>query len=129
MVSFLHPLVKGDGAKAAIGVRGRSGAPIATVVETAFESAARNKGLLGRPSLAPGHALIIAPCSAVHTFGMQFPIDVIFAAQDGRVVKIRRDMRASRVTGALGAFAVIEMAAGEAARHGLTDGEYLELSV
>ena len=101
--------------------------PVATTVETAFDSATRTRGLLGRPSLAPGHALVIAPCSAIHTFKMQFPIDVIFAAEDGRIVKIRRNMRAGRMTGAIGAFATIEMAAGEAERHGLTAGDYLEL--
>lgn len=101
---------------------------MATTVETAFDSESRKRGLLGRSSLAPDHALVIAPCSAVHTFGMQFPIDVIFAAGDGRIVKIRRSMRAGRLAGAIGAFATIEMAAGEAERHRLTAGDYLEVT-
>jgi len=113
---------------AVLHVRGRDGAPVATVVEPAFDSATRKRGLLGRPSLAPDHALVIAPCSAIHTFGMQFPIDVIFAAADGRVVKIRHNMGAGRMTAAIGAFATIEMAAGEAGRHGLTAGDYLEVT-
>jgi uncharacterized protein len=102
--------------------------PVATVVEPAFDSATRKRGLLGRSALAQDHALVIAPCSAIHTFGMQFPIDVIFAAADGRIVKIRRNMRAGRMTGAIGALATIEMAAGEADRHGLTAGDYLEVT-
>ena len=72
--------------------------------------------------------MVIAPCSAVHTFGMQFPIDVIFAARDGRILKIRQNMRAGRLTGAIGAFATIEMAEGEAGRHGLKAGDHLELT-
>jgi hypothetical protein len=36
-------------------------------------------------------------------------------------------MQAGRMTAALSAFAVIEMAAGEADRHSLTAGAYLEL--
>ena len=128
MPSFLQPLLARDAGPAALHVRGRAGAPVATTVETAFDSAARTRGLLGRPSLAPDHALVIAPCEAIHTFGMQFPIDVIFVARDGRIVKIRRNMRAGRMTAAIGAFATIEMAAGEADRHGLTAGDYLEVT-
>ena len=128
MPSFLQPLLNRDRAPMALSVRGRAGVPLATTVETAFDSATRKRGLLGRTSLAPDHAMVIAPCSAVHTFGMQFPIDVIFAGEDGRVVKIRRAMGAGRMTAALGAFATIEMAAGEADRHGLTAGDYLEVT-
>jgi len=128
VASFLQPLLARDAGPAVLHVRGRGGAPVATVVETAFDSATRTRGLLGRTALAPDHALVIAPCSAIHTFGMQFPIDVIFAAGDGRIIKIRRNMRAARMTGALGALAAIEMAAGEADRHGLTAGDYLEVT-
>ena len=128
MPSFLQPLLSRDRARMALVVRGRAGIPLATTVETAFDSATRKRGLLGRMSLAQDHAMVIAPCSAVHTFGMQFPIDVIFAAEDGRVVKIRRGMAPGRMTAALGAFATIEMAAGEAGRHGLTAGDYLEVT-
>ena len=126
MPSFLQPLLA-DAGPVTLGVRGRVGEPVATVVEGAFDSETRKRGLLGRSSLATGHALVIAPCSAVHTFGMQFPIDVIFAAQDGRIVKIRRAMQAGRMTASLGAFAVIEMAAGETDRHGISAGDFLEL--
>lgn len=100
---------------------------IATSVEAAFDSDSRKRGLLGRDHLAPDTALIIAPCSAVHTFGMRFSIDVIFAARDGRVVKVRRAMPPGRISGRAGTFAVIEMAAGEVERHALRVGDYLEV--
>lgn len=103
------------------------GEPLATTIETALESSDRKRGLLGRTSLPPGAALIIAPCGAVHTFGMRFPIDVIFAARDGRVVKVRPNMPAGRVSGAIGAFATIEMAAGETKRFSLRAGDRLEV--
>ena len=38
----------------------------------------RMKGLLGRKSLDHGEGLWIKPCMGIHTFGMRFPIDVIF---------------------------------------------------
>lgn len=99
---------------------------VADRIETAFDSVARTRGLLGRNGLAEGAALVLAPCTAIHTFRMRFPIDVIFAARDGRVLKVRRAMPPSRVSGALGAFAVIEMAGGAIDRAGgLAVGERL----
>ena len=123
---FLEPLLKASADTAVLCVEGRE-APLATVVETAFDSASRKKGLLGRTGLADGAALVIAPCSAVHTFAMRFPIDVIFTARDGRVLKVRESMPASRVAGALRAFAVVEMTAGSVERAGIRIGDRLVL--
>ena len=121
---FLEPLLKASADGLALYAIGRD-APVATVLEAAFDSTSRNRGLLGRDALAADTALVIAPCSAVHTFAMRFPIDVIFAARDGRVVKIRHSVPASRIAVGLGAFAVIEMAAGAAVRAGLHAGDRL----
>jgi uncharacterized protein len=38
----------------------------------------RSRGLLGRQHLVPGQALVIVGAHQVHTFGMQYPIDVLF---------------------------------------------------
>jgi hypothetical protein len=103
--------------------------PIATALEWAVDSATRRKGLLGREVLAPDAALIIAPSSGVHTFGMRFPIDIVFAARDGRVVKIRERVPKSRIAIAFRAFAVIEMRGGTAARNRLRKGDRLTLRV
>ncbi|HXT72034.1 MAG TPA: DUF192 domain-containing protein [Vicinamibacterales bacterium] len=102
-----------------------TGAVVAGQVEIAGDSAARKRGLLGRDGLPPGAALVIAPCSAVHTFGMRFAIDVIFADRDGRVLKIAANVRPRRLAVAWGAFAAIEMAAGEAGRLGVQVGGVL----
>jgi uncharacterized protein len=123
-VHFLQPLLKRSATTTALCVEGRE-TPLATTIETAFDSASRKKGLLGRDGLADGTALVIAPCSAVHTFAMRFPIDVIFAGRDGRIVKMRQAMPVSRVSGALRAFAVIEMAAGTIERAALRLGDRL----
>jgi uncharacterized membrane protein (UPF0127 family) len=100
---------------------------LAARLEPAFDSATRNKGLLGRAGLEPGGGLVIAPCSSVHTFFMRFPIDVLFAARDGRVVKIRHAVRPWRLALALGAFCVIELPAGTAARCETRPGDRLEI--
>src|SRR4029077_19922155 len=92
---FLAPLLKGDRPSSALVIE-RESTPttLASTVEIAVDSASRKRGLLGRDGLAPSHALVIAPCNGVHTFGMRFAIDVIFVARDGRVVKIARAVAA-----------------------------------
>lgn len=85
---------------------------LAARVEPAFDSATRRKGLLGRSNLPRDTVLAIAPSNAVHTFGMQFPIDVLFIRRDGVVVKRVLNLKARRIAAALRAFAVLEFAAG-----------------
>jgi len=81
-------------------------------VELATTRAERRRGLLGRTGLADGQAILIAPCFAVHTIGMQFAIDVVFVDGSGHVRKITRDVKAWRMAGSLGAAAVVELSAG-----------------
>ena len=90
----------------------RTGAVVATHLIPGFDSATRNVGLLGRDSLDPGSAMIIAPTNAVHTFFMRFPIDIAFVKKDGRILKIRERLPAWRIAAAWGAYAVVEMAGG-----------------
>src|SRR5262245_21587505 len=80
----------------------RTGRVVASAVELAESSQARRKGLLGRDSLDPSAALIIAPCSAVHTFFMRFVIDVIFVDRNGRVLKIASDLKPWRIAASAG---------------------------
>ena len=46
-------------------------------VEKAESMSARMKGLLGRSDLEADHGLLLMDCGSIHTFGMQFAIDVI----------------------------------------------------
>ena len=52
--------------------------------------ASRLKGLLGRTHLAKGEGFIIPDCASIHTFFMQFSIDVIFLNQQRKVVKLKK---------------------------------------
>jgi uncharacterized membrane protein (UPF0127 family) len=125
---FLQPLLRSARAGAAtLLVRGRD-TPSATTLIAAVDSASRRRGLLGRRGLAEGEAIVIAPSSAVHTFGMQFVIDLIYASRDGRIVKLREAVPPNRVSAAWRAFAVIEMAAGTIARTGLTRRDQLVIT-
>lgn len=109
--TFLAPLIQRPDVKhVLINVRTRD--VIASTLEAALDSSSRRRGLLGRDSLADDSALVIAPCNSVHTFFMQFAIDLVFVDRLGKVLKLRHAVPAWRLSGALGAFAVIEMAAG-----------------
>jgi uncharacterized membrane protein (UPF0127 family) len=121
--SFLSPLLSGS---AGFLLRNtRTHATIADQLSTAFDSASRRKGLLGQTSFPSGSALLIAPSNAVHTFFMRFPIDVIFVARDGRIVKIARSLVPWRMAAAFRAYATIELAAGSLASFDIAPGDQL----
>jgi uncharacterized membrane protein (UPF0127 family) len=73
-------------------------AALATKVEKADTSASRNKGLLGRESLAADEGLWIVPCPMIHTFFMKFPIDVLFLDADLKVRRVIEDLRPWRLS-------------------------------
>ena len=124
MKSFLSPLLRADPI-AHVLENVRTGRVVADQLLTAFDSASRRQGLLGRDSLPPGSALIIAPSNAVHTFFMRFPIDIMFVRRDGSVLKVRSAVPARRIAASLRAFAVIELAAGSLAGSNTTAGDRL----
>jgi uncharacterized protein len=105
----------------------RTGAMVAAKVTAAFDSASRRQGLLGRGGLAPGEALILAPCSTVHTAFMRFPLDLVFLDRAGRVLKTSCAVRPWRVRAAWRAFAVVELAAGSLQSSGTKPGDAIEL--
>ena len=107
---FLNPLLT-DGSLGHRLVNATRDVVIATNLEAAFDSRTRKKGLLGRSGLPLESALIIAPSNAVHMFGMQFPIDVLFARRDGEVIKRVVALQRRRIAIAWRAFAAIELCA------------------
>jgi uncharacterized protein len=125
---FLAPLlVAGDDGRGcpppACELVDQEGRVIATRVSGAFDATARKRGLLGRETLREGEALVIAPSNAIHTLFMRFPIDVVHVDRTGRVLKITAGLRPWRADAAWRGFAVVEMAAGAAARSGLRVGD------
>lgn len=125
MPSFLSPLLVAPSAAWAIR-NARTQHLLADRLETAFDSLSRRRGLLGRDGLDQGTALIIAPCSSIHMFFMRFPIDVVFAGRDGRIVKVCHRLRPWRIAFGRGAYAAIEMPQGALSR-GDRRGDYLEV--
>jgi len=94
-------------------------------VRVARHFVARARGLLSGPPLAADEALLIAPCSSIHTFGMVYPIDVIFLDRRARIVRVCACVPEGRVRLRWGATAVVETRGGQAARYGLVAGTEL----
>jgi uncharacterized membrane protein (UPF0127 family) len=86
------------------------------VLFTARSFGERSRGLARLDSLPPGWGLHILRCRSVHTFGMRFPLDLIWLDKDGAVVKVTRDVKPRRNATCLGARTVVEVNAGEADR-------------
>jgi uncharacterized membrane protein (UPF0127 family) len=124
--SFLTPLLRDPGTAWRLR-NARTGDVLADCVSGAFDSHTRKQGLLGRTTWEPGQALVIAPCSAVHTFFMKFPLDLVFLRRDGTVVKLQRAVPPWRLAGALSAYAVIELPGGVLSNVDTRRGDVLEL--
>lgn len=98
-----------------------SGTLLAEYVETADSLLARLKGLLGRQSLQPGHALWLRPCNGIHTFGMRFPIDVVVLDRRMRVHAIHASMQPNCMTRLYPAgSSVLELPSGTIDKSGLS---------
>ncbi len=108
----------------------RNGAVLAGNVERAVTVRARLRGLLGRDRLPEGEALVIEPCTSIHTFFMRFSIDAAFVSRDGRVVRAISDLRPFRATRIYPRAAlVVELPAGTLSRTGTREGDQLGFEV
>jgi hypothetical protein len=67
--------------------------------------------------------MVIAPSNSVHMFFMRFPLDIVFVAKDGTVVKACANVRPWRVALAWRAFAVVEGPVGMIERTGTRKGD------
>lgn len=82
---------------------------------------------MGRSSLKEGEGLLIEPCAWIHTFGMAFPIDILYLDGEGTVAHACYSLRPNR----LGPFVrraqvVLELPAGTIVRSGTMIGDRLE---
>ena len=56
----------------------------------------RLRGFLGRPKPHEGEGILLVSCNMVHTFGMTFPLDILFLSAEGRVLDIAGTFHAKR---------------------------------
>jgi uncharacterized membrane protein (UPF0127 family) len=102
------------------------GTVVADRADFADTGAKARTGLLKHSGLEPGEGLWIAPCEAVHTFGMRFPIDVVFLDRDKKVVKMRAQLVPRRIAFAVRASSVLELPAGRLAETETQCGDQFE---
>jgi uncharacterized membrane protein (UPF0127 family) len=110
-----------------VAVRVENGRVVCERCVLADTALARMRGLLGRRSLPSGEGILLRPAGSVHTAFMRFAIDAVFLDKELRVVKISADLKPWRMAGARRSKSVLEIAAGEAARRGLTVGDRLSV--
>ena len=105
---------------------GKELAPNLAVADTFFT---RLIGLLGRHSLSPGEGLWIKRCNSIHTFGMRFPIDVVFLDEQRHVVGLAKSLRPNRISPRFSsAKSVIELPAGTIDATDTARGDHVEVA-
>jgi uncharacterized membrane protein (UPF0127 family) len=100
------------------------------VVPTVWHAAtpwARLRGLLGRKPLEPAamEGLLIEPCASVHTFWMDYPLDLIFLDRNNRVLTICENVAPWSARASRGARKALELVAGSVAVFEPRSGEEL----
>jgi uncharacterized protein len=104
--------------------RGQMLADRAAIADT---SAKRRTGLLKHATLEPGEGLWITPSEGIHTFGMNFAIDVVFLNKRRQVIKVRPNMPKRRISLCLTARSVVELPAGTLQQTGTVVGDTIVL--
>lgn len=106
----------------------RDGAPSGIAVRRCRGLFARARGLLGSAELPVDVTLQLVGCNAVHTFGMRYPIDVVFCEPGGRICRIVHGLVPWRWAAvARGGIDTFEFCRGAARLHGLAVGEHLQV--
>ena len=102
------------------------GLPLVDNVVWGSGSWQRARGLIGAASLSIGQGLVLAPCGAIHTWFMRFPLDLIFFSRGARVVRMAARVKPFRmVWGGRRAWGVLEMQSGWFPWAQLSEGDQL----
>jgi uncharacterized membrane protein (UPF0127 family) len=71
---------------------------IVSKVDQADSLMGRIIGWIGRRTIDPECALWVRPCWGIHTFGMNFPVDVLFLERDHLVVEQLPNFPTNRIS-------------------------------
>lgn len=100
---------------------------IASSVDQANTILSRMKGLLCRKGIDQNYGLWITPGNSIHTFFMNFPIDVVFLSKSNQVVKLLQDYPPYRLSKIIwNARSVLELAPGAIQKSGTKVGDQVE---
>ena len=88
----------------------------------------RFRGLLGTARIEPREGLLLTPCRSVHTWGMRYPIDVLFLDAEPRVLALFPSLDpGGRTPWFRDAYQVLEIPAGTIATTGTAVGDRIEI--
>lgn len=99
---------------------------LGTNISVADSPGARRTGLLNRKALHRGDGLWITQAFSIHTFGMRFPIDVVFLDSNGRVVGVSPNLQPGRWARHRDASSVIELPSGTIESTGTGIGDEIQ---
>jgi uncharacterized membrane protein (UPF0127 family) len=106
-----------------------NGTEVANTIATADTFFSRLKGLMFTKSLLTGHGLYIKPCRSIHTFFMNYPIDVLYLSEQLEVVGMDVEMKPAAVGKYQPkAFSVLELPAGTIQETKISIGHYLSMN-
>lgn len=87
----------------------------------------RLRGLMGR-TFADFDALILLPCSSIHTCFMKYPIDVLFVGRTMKILKIEENVQPWTLhKGCSTSHLVVEFPAGKIKKLGIKTGDTLQV--
>lgn len=105
-----------------------NGTELANEVATAETFFKRLKGLMFTTSLPAGHGLHIKPCRSIHTYFMNYPIDVLYLSEQFEIVGMDETMKPAMVGKyQRRAFSVLELPAGMIKKTETKMGQYLSI--
>ena len=87
----------------------------------------RMVGLLNRRKFVNGEGLLLDRCYGVHTFGMRFPIDVLFLDKDLRVIRAVKALPPYRTSIVKKAVYVLELPVGALEASHTEDGDQIQI--
>jgi uncharacterized protein len=106
-------------------------APLATELSVAATHWSRLRGLMctSAAGFGSGSGLWIVPCHGVHTFAMNFPIDVAYLDSGKNVVHVEHNLKPWRIARvSRKAASVLELPASTLASTGTQIGDMIEIS-
>jgi hypothetical protein len=87
----------------------------------------RMVGLLGKKRLEDGEGLVIEDCSAIHTFLMKFPIDVLFLDEEMKVIATLSHLKPFRIAIRRKGRVVVELPSGKIEESKTKMGDMVEI--
>ena len=102
---------------------------IVSRVKKADHFLSRILGWIGKAKVDPETALWVKPCWGIHTYGMNFPVDVVFLAKNSNVLSVVPNLPKNRVSPfVFSARSVLVLPAHSIERSKINIGDKIEIS-